>query len=133
MLGFTNYWKAPSTKYGAGQKKARYFKAIGGMDARVFVNKDSPDYKPNYGTQYTKRQQMILNELIPLDQVRLNELTIIIRKAEAMEDTETAAAAQILYDAKTHVDSFQFSMSPEEAKEYLQSLTPWKINWEKEK
>ena len=132
MLGKIHFTKQTGRKYGAGQKKTIWHKGISGMDARVFVNKDSPDYKPNYGSQLTNRQQMILKEEIPLDQVRVNEITVIIRKAEAMDDMETAAAARILYNKKTHVDGFQFSMTPEEAKAFLQSQTPWKINWDKQ-
>jgi len=129
MLGNMHFNKQSCTKYGAGQKKAMYQKAFTGMHARVFVNKDSPDYQPSYGSQFTERQKKILSEEISLDHVRVNELTIIIRKAQAMDDMETAAAAQILYNRKTHVDGFHFSMTPEEAKAFLQSQTPWEINW----
>lgn len=133
MLGAHSYWKNGVTLYGAGQKKASTEKARHGMDARVFVNKDSPDYKPSYGTTLTNRQKKILNEEIPLDQVRTNEIAIIIHKSEAMGDEENASIAKMLYGLKTHKDEFAFSLTANEAKDVLQKLTPWQIDWNKQK
>ena len=82
-----------------------------------------------YGKQYTERQMMILREEISLDQIRKNEVCIIIRKAEAMGDEMTATAARIIYGKKTNEGRYQFSMSGEEARNALQALTPWKIDW----
>ena len=77
MLGsHTVYGSKSCRKSGAGLKKVVKHKGLTGMDARVFVNKDSPDYRPSCGNQFTKRQQMSLNEEIPLDQVRVNEITV---------------------------------------------------------
>lgn len=116
MLGTHSYWTGGVTLYGAGQKKAVNGKARHGMDARVFVNKDSPDYQPSYGTTLTDRQKKILDEEIPLDQVRTNEITTIIRKAEAMGDEDSVAIAKMLYGLKTHKEEFSFSMTVDEAK-----------------
>ena len=59
-----------------------------GLPPSVFQNKDSPDYKPNYGKKYTERQLKILNEEIPIEEVRLTEISIIMRKAESLGDEE---------------------------------------------
>lgn len=129
MLGDRSYWKSPSTRYGAGQKRALNRKAELGIDPRVFVNKDAPDYKPNYGSKFTERQQMILSEQIPLNQFRLNEITIILHKAEELGDEEKIKKAKALQDLKRHEGLYRVKMRPGEARASLQALTPWKIDW----
>ena len=37
-----------------------------------FVNKDDPNYRPNYGSTYTKRQMDVLAGIIPLEFVPIN-------------------------------------------------------------
>lgn len=94
-----------------------------------FNNKDDPNYRPNYGSSYTKRQQSILDGLIELDDIRPNELSILFRKAEQMEDAEAYEIAQELYNQKMRPDGYRPKYSKEEAKEILQRLTPWKLDW----
>ena len=47
-----------------------------------FKNKDSPDYVSSYGDTYTDRQLAILNNEIPLYEIRPNELSILYKKAK---------------------------------------------------
>lgn len=123
------YIGASNSRYANNQQKAKNKKQFYGMDARVFVNKDSPDYRPSYGKTYTERQLRILNEEIPLEEIRLNEITVIMRKAESLGDDEKLAIARVLYNVKTRKEDYRFSVSVEDAKQILQELTPWDIDW----
>ena len=97
---------------------------IYGLPPSVFQNKDSPDYKPNYGKKFTERQLKILNEEIPIEEVRLTEISIIMRKAESLGDEENLDIARMLYAFKTHKEEYQFNISAEDAKRTIQDLTP---------
>lgn len=83
-----NYRRQGGHKYGKGQKKAMNQKAFTGMNARVFVNKDDPNYKPSYGSSYTERQKKIMNGELTPDEFTQGELTLLSRKAERLEDEE---------------------------------------------
>ena len=96
----------------------------------MFQNKDSPDYRPSYGTVYTERQLRIINEEISVETVSNTELVKLIRKAEALEDHEIAAKVKRLHKMKNYVETYDFTFSPEESKNVLQSLTPWPIDWD---
>lgn len=57
-----------------------------------FIDKDSPEYQLiKYGrsSEYSERQKKILSEEIPLEQVRLNELSRLANKAKTFGDMET--------------------------------------------
>ncbi len=123
------YFGRGASRYGKNQRGS----VDHGIDPRVFVNKDSPDYKPNYGKTFTERQLKILNEEIPLDQVRLQEIAVIKNKAEALGDDEKVEIAKTLYAFKTGAEEYKFAVSVEDAKATLQSLTPWEIDWDKQK
>lgn len=113
-------------KYGRGSTRATKQRDInGGFYDSVFMDKDSPDYRPNYGRKYTERQIKIIQDEIPLDEVRLNELSIILRKAENIEDEPVIRKIQKLRKRKTYLANFQFTFTEEEAIEILKSLTPW--------
>ena len=117
-----------------GTAKARNYishKKKFGMDVRVFRNKDDPDYKFSYGTTYTERQLKILTGEIDIFSIKANEIKFIIKKAEGIGDCETCKKAKELYELRTHQEEYHIDMSPEEARNILQTLTPWKINWEK--
>ena len=43
-----------------------------------FVNKDDPNYRPNYGSTYIKRQLDVLAGVIPLEDVRINDQAILV-------------------------------------------------------
>lgn len=94
-----------------------------------FVNKDDPNYRPNYGSTYTKRQLDVLAGVIPLEEVRINDLAILVNKAEQMGDIDTYEQAKALYDRKLDPGIYFPTYTIEEAKAILQSLTPWEINW----
>lgn len=96
-----------------------------------FTNKDSQDYVGVYGTVYTDRQLAILNGEIPLSEVRPNELSCLYKKAKNKGDMESYEEAMTLYLQRTAPEEYVPTYTIEEAKEVLQELTPWKINWEK--
>lgn len=92
----------------------------------VWANKIAPDYNP-YGTVYSERQAKILCGIIPVEEVRLSELAILVKKAEKIGDGENQEIAQQLYEQRSNPSVYFPPYSLEEAKAILQSLTPWKI------
>ena len=92
-----------------------------GLPIRVFVNKDSPDYKYHWGSELTDRQKRILNGEIPLESIRFNELTVIMKKAEQLGDLDSAEKAETLYNQKKYPDdeTYHPSMNYEEAVNFL--------------
>lgn len=96
-----------------------------------FLNPDAPNYQPEYcSSPLTERQKQILDEVIPLEQVRVNQLTTIIKKCECLGDDEALQQAKYLYELKTKPEeTYTPQITYEEAKEILQRLTPWKIDW----
>ena len=87
--------------------------------------------QPSYASlEYTKRQQDIINEVIPLEEVRTTELAAILKKARARYDETTYEIVQSLYDLKTMPEEYKPSYTLEEARTILQALTPWQINWD---
>lgn len=95
-----------------------------------FSNKDDPDYHYNYGKTYTQRQIDILAGDILLNDVRINDLAILVNKAKQIGDIDTYEQAKELYNRKLDPGQYFPPYSIEEAKQILQSLTPWKIDWE---
>ena len=88
---------------------------------------------PNmFGLDYTKRQNAILNEDIPLDEIRTTELVAIMKKATERADQLSYDIASSLYYWKTHPDVYIPKYTLKEAKAILQKLTPWPILWEDE-
>lgn len=47
-----------------------------------FKDKDSAEYKSQYGTAYTPRQEKILSGELPLEDIRPNELSLLKQKAK---------------------------------------------------
>ena len=47
-----------------------------------FKDRDSVEYKPQYGTAYTPRQEKILSGELPLEDIRPNELSLLKQKAK---------------------------------------------------
>lgn len=78
---------------------------------------------------YTPRQLAILDDEIPLDEIRTTELVAIIKKATARLDGFNLDIANDLLELKKHPSTYFPSMTVEEAKETLQELTPWKLDW----
>lgn len=90
------------------------------------ANPYEPIYHINYGDTFTPRQIAILQSEIPLEQVRQNELTLILRKAETMCDFEAAEEARCLLAQKANPHQYTPSMTKDEAIRILDQLTPWK-------
>lgn len=84
----------------------------------------------SYTGDYTTRQLDILNDDIPLENVRISEIAAIMKKTKARDDILNYDIAVGLYDCKLHPDHYGPPYSFEEAKTNLQSLTPWIINWD---
>ena len=99
--------------------------------ARRDDNEDGIDsrYELEYISVYTKRQRAILDGNIPLEKVKTDEITSIIRKAERLGDIETYEIASVLRSKKMNPDSYYPQHTVEEAKTILQDLTPWEIDW----
>ena len=53
-----------------------------------FKDRDSAEYKPQYGTAYTPRQEKILSGELPLEDIRPNELSLLKQKAKHLGDVE---------------------------------------------
>lgn len=53
-----------------------------------FKDRDSVEYKPQYGTAYTPRQEKILSGELPLEDIRPNELSLLKQKAKHLGDME---------------------------------------------
>lgn len=137
MLGFQRFTKMGYTAPGRQTNRAKYrngsFKNMygGGMYESVYVNKDDPNYKPHYRTEYSERQKKILNEEVPLENVRANEIKKIMNKAEFLKDKKNFCKAKNLYEVKTHIEKYCPNVTLSEAQSILQELTPWEIDWSK--
>ena len=119
-----------ATKYGKGQKAIKKKTQRRDLTPPTFISKDDPNYRQQYlDTYYTERQQRIINDEIPLDEIRLNQLTVILQKAEYLEDIEVIEKVNELKRRKEHIAQFVFTFTPEEAMDILQQLTPWEIDW----
>ena len=81
-----------------------------------------------YAHCYTERQCAILNDDIPLEQISLDELDTLMRKARWHGDTDSYEIAAGFREAKKHPTAYVPPYTGNEAMEVLQSLTPWKIN-----
>jgi len=123
-----------------GQFSSRKYTRIRGksrrspLDSRSrfnFTNKDSPDYRYNYGTAFTQRQLDILEDRIPWEDVPFNQLTVIMRKAEGMGDVRAYEKARLFKEWKLQAEEYTPDLTKEQAQAILQQLTPWKIDWNK--
>lgn len=99
------------------------------MCPRVYVNKDAPDYGPEYyRTPMTQRQKDIVAGIIPLEEVRKQELKVIMKKAEFQGDEDTQSEAGYLYYLKCNDDVYIPTFSKDEAEDMLKRLTPWQTD-----
>lgn len=87
-----------------------------------FENKDDPNYKKKYGKKYSEKQLMLLSGEIPWETTPINQITILMRKAEAMGDTENYEKAKRLHQLKSEQDVFVPDLSKEEALDILKGL-----------
>ena len=104
------------------------------LDSKARVGKTyCDDYVRSFPKELTARQHKIMTGEISLEAVRLTEIRAIMNKAAYHEDQELLEAATDLYNAKSNPESYQPAYSVDEAKDILQSLTPWAIEWDKDK
>lgn len=89
-----------------------------------FRNPDAPDYKKFYGSTYTERQLKILSGEIPWEVVRLNQLTLLANKAQAMGDDESHRIVLQLIECKKSQKVYTPQITANEAREILKNLTP---------
>ncbi len=109
-------------KYG-GAKKATTKKALyGGMDIRVFVNKDSPDYEKPCADTYSARQLDMISGALDPAKVRLNELRGLIYKADKLGDIELAGRMEEIYNRRRNPDMYAPDISYGEAIQLLADL-----------
>ena len=101
-------------------------RAVMGNPSFKYVLKDSPDYRPPCGNEYTERQLRILNGEIALSEIRANELANLKSKALRFSDTESYEIADALYEEKLCPAEHHFrdSWTAEYAEWVLQNLTP---------
>lgn len=83
----------------------------------------------NYERDYTRRQLDILNGDVALEKIRRNELAAIIKKANARCDNFNYEIAQSLLDAMNTPCEYFPDMTVGEARQILQRLTPWELDW----
>lgn len=98
------------------------------LDGRArfrYGNKYSPQCGKNYGTRYTDRQLMILSGEIPWETTPLNQITLLVNKAESLGDVENYEKAKHLQQLKRKQGEYKPEMTHEEALAVLRSLTPW--------
>lgn len=90
-----------------------------------YKNKDSPEYKPQYGTKYTPRQEKILSGELLLEDIHPSELSLLVRKAKYLNDEEGFEIASLRYEEMLHpMDACYEHYTAEEAAEVLRKLTP---------
>ena len=96
----------------------------------------SPRFNTNtshiYESDYTARQVAILNDDVPIDEIRTTEVYVIMQKAKKRADDISYEIAKCLYDQKKHPCEYFPHYTMEEAKAILEALTPWKIQWNNE-
>ena len=85
------------------------------------------------GLDYTERQLAILEDEVPIENIRTTELVALMKKTRERKDELNYDIAKGLYDLKLHPCEYMPHYTTEEAKSILQSLTPWKIEWGKSK
>ena len=87
-------------------------------------------YAPrNFGCDYTPRQQAILEGNVSLSDIRINEISTLIKKAAIKEDDFNLEIVLDLLEAKRTPTDYFPKMTVEEALEILQRLTPWDLDY----
>ena len=111
---------------GVLQRKRMIYSLLDCIDMERHVIFNS---KQRAGLDYTDRQMAILNDEIHVDMIRTNELAAIMKRAKECGDEDYYEIAQGYYLRKKNPSTYIPTYTIEEAKNVLQSLTPWKINW----
>lgn len=119
MLGKRRYRKIVSfNKWGPKAEDGRHFR---------YQNRDDPNYRKACGKEYTPTQLKILSGDIPWEIVPLNQLSMLLYKAETFKDEEVYNKVKGMRDRKIEQRDKKYTpnMTAEEAKDILRSLTPW--------
>lgn len=95
---------------------------------------ERPERKLHHAPQrkdsdYTPRQLQILAGDVELSDISSRELTVLQRKAVARDDKDVYDIISDIVFAKAYEGRYVLRYTVEEAKQVLQSLTPWAINW----
>lgn len=92
------------------------------LNAKIYVNRDAPDYQFNYAHPFTERQLKILDRTIPYQTVRLTDLYALMKKAEQLNDYENAELTERMYnEVKYPLDSYKPAISYEDTLVFLKS------------
>lgn len=83
---------------------------------------NDPNRVKNYGRTYTERQLRLLSGDLPWKIVKQTEITIIMRKAEAMDDEENYKKAALLRELKLRQEDYRPQITVEEARSILKEL-----------
>jgi len=90
-----------------------------------FKDKDSAEYKPQYGTAYTPRQEKILSGELPLEDIRPNELSLLKQRENPRGEVRAYEIPPRLSEEMLHpLDAYYNPNPAEEAAEILRKLTP---------
>ena len=119
MLGKRRYRKiVSSNKYGNKAEDGRRLR---------YLNRDDPNYRKACGKEYTPTQLKILSGETPWEIVPLNQLSMLLYKAETFKDTEIYDKVKEMRDRKIKQRDNKYTpnMTSKEAKDILRSLTPW--------
>ena len=87
-----------------------------------------PNYIPHH-TPFTDRQLRIIYGECD-ETVRKNEVSVILKKADAFKEDRITDIILDKYEALLFGEKYQCKYTIEEAKCRLQAMTPFKINWD---
>jgi len=94
------------------------------IDPRFNIGmKEDPDYNP-YGTSFTERQMQIICG-VPVDNLKKQEISIIMKKADKMGIPSIAERVYVLHEEMYTGPKVKPKYTHKEALEGLQKLTPW--------
>ena len=72
--------------------------------------------------EYTQRQLDILDGKVVIDDIRLNELTLLEKKAQLLDDSVTADQVTVLKKQKQNAEEYKSSLTKTEALAILEKL-----------
>ena len=73
-------------------------------------------------SEYTQRQKDILDGKVIIDDIRMNELTLIEKKAQLLDDSVVADQAAVLKKQKQNTEEYKSSLTKTEAIAILEKL-----------
>lgn len=78
---------------------------------------------------YSSRQKAILEGEVEFSDIRTTELVALAKKATAKQDDFNLDIINDLLEVKRNPTDYFPQMTPEEAMEILQKLTPWELDY----